>query len=80
MSSAFLLVQAASGQAGTVVAAIGAMPDVEMVEAITGPYDAVARVRGAQDEAERVRREVAELNDVVRTLTCLVGATTAPEA
>lgn len=74
MTSAYVLVQTHPGAVETIVAEMSLLDQVEFVDAVTGPYDAIVAVGGSLDEVEPVRRKLAGIENVTRTLTCPAGA------
>lgn len=74
MASAYVLVQANPGAVAEVIAAMGELEQVEFVEAVTGPFDAVVAVGGSDDGVDEVRQRLVELGPVTRTLTCPAGS------
>jgi len=74
MTSAYVLVQTSPGAVETIVAEISNLEQVEFVDAVTGPYDAIVAVNGSLDDVEPVRERLARIDNVTRTLTCPAGA------
>ncbi len=75
---AYILIEAAVGKAKTVAEGVAAMrfPNAKVVsvDAVTGPYDAIALVEG--DDLDRVGTAITygiqQVDGVQRTTTCLV--------
>ena len=74
MIEAFVLIQAGVGKPSTVVRAVSAIPGVRTAEAVTGPYDVVARVEAANIDAlgRLVVSKIQAVEGITRTLTCPV--------
>jgi DNA-binding Lrp family transcriptional regulator len=72
--NAYVLIQTEVGKAAQVVGAIRAIEGVQWAEAVTGPYDGIARVQaGGVDELGRLVVARLQLVDgITRTLTCTV--------
>jgi DNA-binding Lrp family transcriptional regulator len=73
---AYVLIQTGVGQASDVAAEVRALPGVLSVDAVTGPYDVIARVvADSIDELGRfVVRRMQPIDGVTRTLTCPIVA------
>ena len=69
---AYVLVQTEVGAAADVAAEIGALEGVLSAEAITGPYDVIARVQVDSIDAlgKLVLSRIQHVEGVTRTLTC----------
>lgn len=80
MTSAYVLVQTNPGAVETIVAEMSRLDQVEFVDAVTGPYDAIVAVSGGLDEVQPVREKLATIDNVTRTLTCPAGEVPAPRA
>jgi hypothetical protein len=65
-----VLVQTNPGAVEHIIDAMTDLERVEFVNAVTGPYGAILAVNGTADDIERVRRRIAEIDHVTRTLTC----------
>jgi DNA-binding Lrp family transcriptional regulator len=74
MIEAFVLIQVGVGMPAGVVQAVSAIPGVRSAEAVTGPYDVVARVEAADIDAlgRLVVSRIQAIEGVTRTLTCPV--------
>ncbi|WP_019634932.1 Lrp/AsnC ligand binding domain-containing protein [Actinomadura atramentaria] len=72
MVRAYVLIQTDAGKAMEVVDRVAGAPGVAEVDAVTGPYDVIARVEAA--DVARLGRlimdSVQSVPGVVRTLTC----------
>jgi DNA-binding Lrp family transcriptional regulator len=73
---AYILIQTGVGQASNVAAEVRELPGVLLVDAVTGPYDVIARVvADSIDELGRfVVRRMQPIDGVTRTLTCPIVA------
>ena len=71
---AYVLIDAASGQAELVAIALNGRPGILAAEVTLGPHDVVAVVEGSDAEAvaKMVLNEIGAVEGVVRTTTCLV--------
>jgi DNA-binding Lrp family transcriptional regulator len=69
---AYVLVQSEVGAAAGVADEIGALEGVLSAEAITGPYDVIARVQvdSVDDLGRLVVSRIQRVEGVTRTLTC----------
>jgi DNA-binding Lrp family transcriptional regulator len=74
MIEAFVLIQAGVGMPSGVVRAVSSIQGVRTAEAVTGPYDVVARVEAANIDAlgRLVVSKIQAVEGVSRTLTCPV--------
>jgi DNA-binding Lrp family transcriptional regulator len=74
MLSAYVLIQTEVGKTAQVAQAIRAIEGVQWAEAITGPYDSIARAQApGMDELGRlVVSRIQAVAGVTRTLTCTV--------
>jgi DNA-binding Lrp family transcriptional regulator len=74
MIEAFVLIQAGVGMPSGVVRAVSAIPGVRAAEAVTGPYDVIARVEAANMDAlgRLVVSKIQAVDGITRTLTCPV--------
>lgn len=74
MVEAFVLIQAGVGMASRVGRAMSAIQGVRSADAVTGPYDVVARVEAANIDAlgSLVVSKIQAVGGVARTLTCPV--------
>jgi DNA-binding Lrp family transcriptional regulator len=73
---AYILIQTDVGQASVVAVELRALPGVSSANAITGPYDVIARAEADTiDELGRfVVARVQPIEGVTRTLTCPIVA------
>jgi DNA-binding Lrp family transcriptional regulator len=73
---AYILIQTGVGRASDVAAEVRTLPGVLSVDAVTGPYDVIARVEADSiDELGRfVVRRMQPIDGVTRTLTCPIVA------
>ena len=75
---AYILIETAVGRSREVATGLRALPGVETVDPVTGPYDIIAVV-GATDlnaVGDLVTGQIHTIGGIVRTVTCLsVGAT-----
>jgi len=69
---AFILIQTDMGQVSAVAAQVRRLPGVSSVDAITGPYDVIARAEAETIDAlaSFVIRRLHPIDGVTRTLTC----------
>jgi DNA-binding Lrp family transcriptional regulator len=74
MLSAYVLIQTEVGKAAQVVHAIRAIEQVQWAEAVTGPYDGIARAQapGLDQLGRLVVSRIQVVDCVIRTLTCTV--------
>ena len=74
MIEAFVLIQAGVGMPSGVVRAVSAIQGVRTAEAVTGPYDVIARVEAANIDAlgRLVVSKIQSVEGITRTLTCPV--------
>lgn len=74
MIEAYVLVQTTTGAAADVALALRSLSGVVGADAVAGPYDVVAKVRGesVDDLAPLVAVEMAGVPGIARTLTCTV--------
>ncbi len=72
MVSAYILIQTEVGKAGHVADQVRAIDGVVAVDAVTGPYDIVARAEAADLDllAKGTVMPMQELEGITRTLTC----------
>jgi DNA-binding Lrp family transcriptional regulator len=73
---AYILIQAGVGQASDVAAEVRTLPGVSSVDAVTGPYDVIARVEADTVDAlgRMVVGKVQMIDGITRTLTCPIVA------
>ena len=73
---AYILIQTDVGKASLVARSIRQIPGVEDAEAVTGPYDVIARA--TTDTVEELGRvvvtQIQMLEGIARTLTCPIVA------
>ena len=71
---AYVLVQTDVGMASHVAQQVNAIDGVVVAEAVTGPYDVIARTEAASmDELGRlVVRDLQQIEGITRTITCPV--------
>ncbi|MGH3383908.1 MAG: Lrp/AsnC ligand binding domain-containing protein [Nocardioidaceae bacterium] len=74
MTSAYVLVQTNPGAVEAIVTEMSQLEQVEFVDAVTGPYDAIVAVSGSLEDVEPVRLALSQIDNVTRTLTCPAGA------
>jgi len=72
-AKAYVLIEAQVGKTKQVVEAIGRLQGVVSVDAVTGPYDAIAIVQGEtlNDIGDLVVKKAHPLAGISRTVTCL---------
>ena len=72
-TKAYILIETAVGKSRDVSAALRALPGVETVDAVTGPYDIIAIVAANDLNAvgDLVTSQIHTINGIVRTVTCL---------
>ncbi len=70
---AYVLIETSVGKTRDVVSALRKVPQMRMVDAVTGPYDVIAIVEGSDLDAvgNLVTSNVHGTSGVVRTVTCL---------
>ena len=73
-AKAYVLVDAVVGEAEAVALALNDKPGISAAEVTLGPHDVVAVVEAADAEAgaKMVLNEIAMVEGVIRTTTCLV--------
>ncbi len=73
MAKAFVLIETAMGKTMDVVAILQAVQGVNSADPVTGPYDVVAIVEGADINAigNLVTKSIHTVDGVLRTVTCL---------
>ena len=74
MVQAYILIQTEVGRARDVAAAIGDIPGVARVDAVTGPYDVVvlAEARSVDELGKLIVSRLQLISGITRTLTCSV--------
>jgi DNA-binding Lrp family transcriptional regulator len=72
-AKAYVLIQAQVGKTKQVVEAIRKLQGVVSVDAVTGPYDAIAVIQGEtlNDIGELIVSKVHPVAGISRTVTCL---------
>lgn len=70
---AYVLVEVAVGKTKDVVTALSKVEGVKSVDAVTGPYDAIALIEGPDVNTigDLVTKNVHSIGGIVRTVTCL---------
>lgn len=73
---AYILIEASIGKARDVARALGKLPSVSQCYLVTGPYDVIAVVEGADANAigTAVTSQIHGTTGVARTVTCLAVA------
>jgi DNA-binding Lrp family transcriptional regulator len=73
-AKAYVLIETQVGKTKEVVEAIRGLQEVILVDAVTGPYDAIAVVQGEtlNDIGDLVTAKIHPTRGVSRTVTCLV--------
>jgi DNA-binding Lrp family transcriptional regulator len=74
MIAAYILIQTEVGVIGSVAAEVAGIKGVASAEAVTGPYDVIARAeaRNLDELGKLVVRRVQDVPGITRTLTCPV--------
>lgn len=72
----YILIQTEPRTVGAVLREVQAIEQVIAADAVTGPFDIVARTRGAAAPClqEKVVRRIERIDGVCRALPCPVGA------
>jgi DNA-binding Lrp family transcriptional regulator len=72
MTSAYVLIEAASGRISAILAALRQIPEVTACDAVTGQFDVIARIEAADINAlGRVSyAKIQRIDGVLRTITC----------
>ena len=72
-TKAFVLIETAVGKTRDVVNTIAELPGMKSVDAVTGPYDAIAVLEGTDLAAvgNLVTQKIHTAEGVIRTVTCL---------
>jgi DNA-binding Lrp family transcriptional regulator len=72
--TAYILIQTEVGKAANVAKAIVDLTGVQQAQAVTGPYDVIARVqaRNIDELGKLVVARVQAVDGITRTLTCPV--------
>ena len=73
IAKAFVLIETAVGKNKEVVAALGRLKGVKSVDAVTGPYDVIAVIEGADLSTigDLVTSKIHPIAGISRTVTCL---------
>jgi DNA-binding Lrp family transcriptional regulator len=77
-TKAYILIETAVGKSRDVATTLQALPGVENVDAVTGPYDIIAVVAAPDLNAvgDLVTSAIHTIDGIARTVTCLsVGST-----
>ena len=76
-TKAYILIETAVGKSGDVSTALRSLSDVNIVDAVTGPYDIVAIISAGDLNAvgEVVTKQIPTIGGIARTVTCLVVGT-----
>ena len=71
---AYVLIQTDIGKAALVAPQVEAVDGVELSEAVTGPYDVIARAEAPSmnDLGRMVVRDIQQIEGITRTITCPV--------
>ncbi|MDH5364427.1 MAG: Lrp/AsnC ligand binding domain-containing protein, partial [Dehalococcoidia bacterium] len=74
MEKAYVLIETQVGKTKDVVEAIRGVEGVISVDAVTGPYDAIAVVQGEtlNEIGDLITAKVHPISGISRTVTCLV--------
>jgi DNA-binding Lrp family transcriptional regulator len=69
---AYVLIQTDIGKAAHVADLVSAIDGVSLSEAVTGPYDVIARAEAASmnDLGRMVVRDLQQIEGITRTITC----------
>jgi DNA-binding Lrp family transcriptional regulator len=72
MADAYILIQTEVGKSSHVTAEVTKIAGVVAVDAVTGPYDVIARAEGKNLDSlsQAVLVKIQEVDGVTRTLTC----------
>lgn len=72
--TAYVLIGTVSGKETVVLKAVRAVRGVSQANAVTGPYDIVARVEGGDAETlgNTIMTKIRSITGVTSTLTCMV--------
>ncbi len=78
-TKAYVLIETAVGKSRTVAESLRSLPEVETVDAVTGPYDIIAVVaaRDLNAVGNLVTSQVHTIGGILRTVTCLVVGSSA---
>ena len=71
---AYVLIQTEIGKAAHVADQVSAIDGVDLSEAVTGPYDVIARAEAPSmnDLGRMVVRDIQQIEGITRTITCPV--------
>jgi DNA-binding Lrp family transcriptional regulator len=71
---AYVLIQTEVGKAAQVASEIGAIPGVQLAQAVTGPYDAIVQAEAEDVDSlgKLVVARIQAVEGITRTLTCPV--------
>jgi DNA-binding Lrp family transcriptional regulator len=74
MTAAYILIQTEVGEVGPVATEVAGIKGVASAEAVTGPYDVIARAeaRNLNELGRLVVRRDQDVPGITRTLTCPV--------
>ena len=69
---AYVLIQTDIGKAAQVAEQVEVVAGVELSEAVTGPYDVIARAEAPSmnDLGRMVVRDIQQIEGITRTITC----------
>jgi DNA-binding Lrp family transcriptional regulator len=69
---AYVLIQTDIGKAAHVADQVSAIDGVDLSEAVTGPYDVIARAEAPSmnDLGRMVVRDIQQIEGITRTITC----------
>ena len=72
-AKAYVLIETQVGKTKKVVEVMGGLAGVISVDAVTGPYDAIATIQGEtlNDVGDLVTSKVHPINGISRTVTCI---------
>ena len=73
---AYVLIQTDIGKAAQVALQVEEIGGVELSEAVTGPYDVIARAEAPSmnDLGRMVVRDIQQIEGITRTITCPIVA------
>ena len=73
---AYVLIQTDIGKAAQVAEQVAAICGVDLSEAVTGPYDVIARAEAPSmnDLGRMVVRDIQQIEGITRTITCPIVA------
>ena len=72
-TKAYILIETAVGKTKDVTTALSALPGMDSVDAVTGPYDIIAvfQAEDLNSVGAMVTGQVHTIGGIVRTVTCL---------